>query len=134
VLRADATLEATPFREWQAGRAMCIHMLDAYVLGAPGDWRMIATTASGQPAAVVYHRDADGALRADGAVVLAPTATGVSRVIKFHDPRWSRCSASRTCSQTDPDRAWVAAIRELRHEGFDPCPVRASQQRSDHLP
>ena len=86
VLRADATLEATPFREWQAGRAMCIHMLDAYVLGAPGDWRMLATTANGQPAAVVYHRDAGGALRADGAVVLAATAAGVSRVIKFHDP------------------------------------------------
>lgn len=72
--------------DWQAGRAMCIHVLDAYVLGAPGDWRMIATTANGQPAAVVYHRDADGTLRADGAVVLAPTTTDVSRVIKFHDP------------------------------------------------
>jgi predicted transcriptional regulator len=86
VLRTDATLEATPFRDWQAGRAMCIHMLDAYVLGTPGDWRMIATTANGQPAAAVYHRDADGTLQADGVVVLAPTATGVSRVIKFHDP------------------------------------------------
>jgi RNA polymerase sigma-70 factor (TIGR02960 family) len=86
VLRTDATLEATPFRDWQAGRARCIHMLDAYVLGTPGDWRMIATTANGQPAAVVYHRDGGGALQADGAVVLAPTATGVSRVIKFHDP------------------------------------------------
>ena len=86
VLRADATLEATPFRDWQAGRAMCIHLLDAYVIGAPGDWRMNATTANGQPAAVVYRRDADGALRADGVVVLAPTATGVSRVVKFHDP------------------------------------------------
>jgi RNA polymerase sigma-70 factor (ECF subfamily) len=86
VLRTDATLEATPFRDWQAGRAMCIHILDTYVLGTPGDWRMIATTANGQPAAVVYHRDADGALLAEGAVVLAPTATGVSRVIKFHNP------------------------------------------------
>ncbi|MEW9529485.1 RNA polymerase subunit sigma-70 [Microbispora sp. NPDC049125] len=86
VLRADATLEATPFREWQAGRAMCVHVLGTYVLGTPGDWRMLATTANGQPAAVVYHRHADGALRADGAVVLAPTATGISRVIKFHDP------------------------------------------------
>jgi RNA polymerase sigma-70 factor (TIGR02960 family) len=86
VLRTDATLEATPFRDWQAGREMCIHILDTYVLGTPGDWRMIATTANGQPAAVVYHRDADGVLRADGAVVLAPTPTGVSRVIKFHDP------------------------------------------------
>ncbi|MET7568986.1 RNA polymerase subunit sigma-70 [Streptomyces sp. NPDC005492] len=86
VLRTDATLEATPFRDWQAGRTMCIQVLDTYVLGAPGDWRMIATTANGQPAAVVYHRDADGALQADGVVVLAPTATGVSHVIKFHDP------------------------------------------------
>ena len=87
VLRTDATLEATPFRDWQAGRAKCIHMLDAYVLGTPGDWRMIPTTANGQPAAAVYHRDEAGALRANGIVVLTPTATGVSRVIAFHhDP------------------------------------------------
>lgn len=86
VLRADATLEATPFLDWQAGRKMCIHILDTYVLGKPGDWRMLATTANGQPAAVVYRRNADGALRADGAVVLAPTADGVSHVTKFHDP------------------------------------------------
>lgn len=86
VLRTDATLEATPFRDWQAGRAMCIQMLDTYVLGTPGEWRMIPTTANGQPAAVVYHRNADGELRADGTVVLAATAVGISRVIKFHDP------------------------------------------------
>ena len=70
MLRADATLEATPFRDWQSGRATCIHVLDAYALGTPGDWRMIATIANGQPAAVV----------------LAPTAAGISRVVKFHDP------------------------------------------------
>jgi RNA polymerase sigma-70 factor (TIGR02960 family) len=86
VLRADATLEATPFREWQAGRVKCIHLLDAYVLGAAGDWRMVATAANGQPAAVVYHRDTDGVLRAHGIVVLATTANGVSRVVEFHDP------------------------------------------------
>jgi RNA polymerase sigma-70 factor (ECF subfamily) len=86
VLRTDATLEATPFREWQAGRARCIGMLDAFVLGTPGDWRMIATTANGQPAAAVYRRDAAGTLRARDIVVLAPTATGVSRVVAFHDP------------------------------------------------
>jgi RNA polymerase sigma-70 factor (ECF subfamily) len=61
-------------------------MLDTYVLGAPGDWQMTATTANGQPAAAVYHRDADNTLQAHGIVVLAPTATGVSRVIEFHDP------------------------------------------------
>jgi RNA polymerase sigma-70 factor (ECF subfamily) len=81
VLRTDATLEATPFREWQAGRDRCIHLLAAYVLGAPGDWRLLATTANGQPAAIVYHRG-----RAHGIVVLTTTATGVSRVVEFHDP------------------------------------------------
>lgn len=86
VLRADATLEATPFRDWQAGRAACMQVLDEYVLGAPGDWRMIATTANGQPAAAVYRRDAGGVLRADGVVALAATATGVCAVVKFHDP------------------------------------------------
>ncbi|MBT2210877.1 RNA polymerase subunit sigma-70 [Actinomadura sp. NEAU-AAG7] len=86
VLRADATLEATPFREWQSGRATCVHTLDTYVLGAPGDWRMIATAANGHPAAAVYHRAPDGTLRADGAVVLTPTPTGITHVIKFHDP------------------------------------------------
>jgi RNA polymerase sigma-70 factor (TIGR02960 family) len=84
VLRSDATLEATPFGEWQAGRRMCIHILDAYVLGTPGDWRMIPTTANGQPAAVIYQRDPDGILRASGIVVLTATASGVSRVVAFH--------------------------------------------------
>ena len=68
------------------GRERCINILEASVLGTPGEWRMIATSANGQPAAVVYHRDEAGALRADGLVVLAPTATGVSRVIEFQDP------------------------------------------------
>jgi RNA polymerase sigma-70 factor (ECF subfamily) len=86
VLRADATLEATPFADWQAGRAGCIGLLDAYVLGRPGDWRMAATSANGQPAAAVYHRDPHGTLRAHGIVVLAATAGGVSRVVEFHDP------------------------------------------------
>jgi RNA polymerase sigma-70 factor (ECF subfamily) len=87
VLRADATLEATPFRDWQAGRTHCIDLLARYVLGAPGDWRMVATTANGQPAAAVYRRDGDGTLQPNGIVVLTATATGISRVVAFHhDP------------------------------------------------
>jgi RNA polymerase sigma-70 factor (TIGR02960 family) len=86
VLRADATLEATPFRDWARGRARCIDLL-AYVLATPGDWKMVATRANGQPAAVVYRRDGDGAMRANGIVVLAPTATGIAHVLAFHhDP------------------------------------------------
>ncbi len=84
VLRSDATLEATPFRDWQAGRSMCIHVLDAYVLGKPGDWRMIPTPANGQPAAVIYFRDPDGTLRANGVVLVTPTTNGISQVVAFH--------------------------------------------------
>ena len=101
VLRTDATLEATPFREWQAGRANCIHLLRTYVMGAPGDWRMFATTANGQPAAVVYHRGTERVYRAHGIVVLAVTATGISRVVEFHDPALVATfgfSGSRPCS------------------------------------
>jgi RNA polymerase sigma-70 factor (ECF subfamily) len=87
VLRADATLEATPFRDWQAGRTRCIELLATYVLGAPGDWRMVATTANGQPAAAIHRRGVDGTMRPNGIVVLTATATGVSRVVAFHhDP------------------------------------------------
>lgn len=86
VLRADAALEATPFRDWVSGRARCINLLEKHVLGAPGDWRLKATRANGQPAAALYRRAPDGVLCAYGVVVLAPTATGVARVIAFHDP------------------------------------------------
>jgi RNA polymerase sigma-70 factor (ECF subfamily) len=86
VLRSDATLEATTFRDWHAGRVACIHMLATYVMGTAGDWRMIPTTANGQPAAAVYHRDAHGVFRASDVVVLAPTVAGISRVVAFHDP------------------------------------------------
>jgi RNA polymerase sigma-70 factor, ECF subfamily len=85
VLRTDASLESTPFRDWVAGRARCIHLLETYVLGTAGTWRMLPTTANGQPAAAVFRRDAAGVLRADGIVVLTPTASGVSHVIAFHD-------------------------------------------------
>jgi len=87
VLRADATLESTPFRDWQSGRAGCIHLLATYILGAPGDWKMVPTIANAQPAAVVYRRDVAGAMQPNGIVVLSATATGVSRVVAFHhDP------------------------------------------------
>jgi RNA polymerase sigma-70 factor (ECF subfamily) len=87
VLRVDATLEATPFRDWSSGNARCIEMLTTYVLGTPGDWKMVAVTANDQPAALVYRRDAAGTMQPNGIVVLTATTAGVSRVVAFHhDP------------------------------------------------
>src|SRR6185437_11787485 len=56
----DATLEATPLRTWFAGLNTCVPFLRNYILGSPGDWRMLAASANGQPAAVAYTRDSRG--------------------------------------------------------------------------
>jgi RNA polymerase sigma-70 factor (ECF subfamily) len=54
------------------------------VLGSPGHWRMMPTTANGQPAAVGYIRK-DGAYHPFGLVVLTMTTTGISRITAFDD-------------------------------------------------
>jgi RNA polymerase sigma-70 factor, ECF subfamily len=46
---------------------------------------MLATGATGQPAAAVYARDADGHLRPCGVCVLTVTDRGISRVTSFGD-------------------------------------------------
>ena len=66
LLCADATLEATPFRTWYAGCKTCVPFLRDWVLGSPGDWRMLPTRANGQPAAVCYVRDATAPTRHTG--------------------------------------------------------------------
>jgi RNA polymerase sigma-70 factor, ECF subfamily len=87
LLLRDATLEAAPFRTWFAGRATCVPFLRDRVLGSPGDWRMLPTSANGQPAAVCYTRDADGQYQPYGAVVLSVAGAGIGRVWSFGDPR-----------------------------------------------
>jgi RNA polymerase sigma-70 factor, ECF subfamily len=84
VLRHDAALEMAGSRTWFA-RATCLPYL-AGVVGVPGDWRMVAIAANGQPAAAAYHRDEDGVLRAFGIAVLDVTATGIARIVVFGEP------------------------------------------------
>jgi RNA polymerase sigma-70 factor (ECF subfamily) len=86
VLRHDAALEMVGSRTWFAGRRTCLPFIATQVLGSPGDWRMFAIAANGQPAAAAYLRDGDGILRAFGIAVLTVTATGVQRIVVFGDP------------------------------------------------
>ncbi len=99
LLRADATLEATPLRTWLAGRRTCLPYLVAHVLGSPGDWRMEPTRANGQPAAVVHRRGPEGALHPYGVVVLTTSDTGIAHIHAFDDPglvkRWAPRHRSR---------------------------------------
>jgi RNA polymerase sigma-70 factor (ECF subfamily) len=86
VLRHDAALEMVGSRTWFAGRTTCLPYLATYVLGSPGDWRMLPIIANGQPAAAAYRRGADGALLAFGIAVLTVTPTGIARIVVFSDP------------------------------------------------
>ena len=84
LLRRDATLELMPSTTWFAGgKAIACAVAG---LGSPGDWRMIPTSANGQPAAAAYSRGADGVHHAYAIVVLAAATTGISRIVVFGDP------------------------------------------------
>jgi RNA polymerase sigma-70 factor, ECF subfamily len=85
VLRKDAALEPVGSGTWFAGRETCLGFIRQF-LGSPGDWRMIATSANGQPAAAAYLRGPDGTHRAFGIAVLTATRTGISRIVVFGDP------------------------------------------------
>jgi RNA polymerase sigma-70 factor (ECF subfamily) len=56
------------------------------LLGAPGDWRMLATSANGQPAAAAYTRDQYGNYQPYGICVLTVTGAGIRRISSFGDP------------------------------------------------
>ena len=86
LLLADATIEAPPLRTWFTGRKTCVPFLRNYVLGSPGDWRMLATSANGQPAAVAYTRDQYGNYQAYGICVLTVTGQGIRQIRSFADP------------------------------------------------
>ena len=86
LLLADATLEATPLRTWFAGRETCVPFLRNRLLGSPGDWRMLATSANGQPAAAAYTRDRHGSYQSYGICVLTVTRAGIRRISSFGDP------------------------------------------------
>jgi RNA polymerase sigma-70 factor (ECF subfamily) len=86
LLLKDATLEATPLRTWFAGRSVCIPFLHRHLLGLPGDWRMLPTSANGQPAAAAYTRDGHGNYQAYGICVLTVRAGGIQRISSFGDP------------------------------------------------
>ena len=87
LLTEDATLEATPLRTWFAGRKTCVPFLRNHLLGSPGDWRMLAASANGQPAAAVYIRDRQGNYQAYGICVLTVTSAGIRRISSFGDAR-----------------------------------------------
>jgi RNA polymerase sigma-70 factor (ECF subfamily) len=84
LLRQDATLELPPSAAWFTDDRAIAEAVKG--LGSPGDWRMLAVAANGQPAAAAYHREPDGSYRAYAIVVLTATVAGIARLVVFADP------------------------------------------------
>jgi RNA polymerase sigma-70 factor (ECF subfamily) len=84
LLRADARLELPPSATWYRGDGAVATAVEG--LGTPGEWRMVATAANGQPAAATYRRDASGEYRAYGVVVLTTTRTQIAALTVFGEP------------------------------------------------
>ena len=86
LLHRDAVLEMPPLPTWFAGRDQAGRFLRTRVLRRPGDFRLIQTTANGQPALASYLRDRGGVHRAHAIQVLTVTPSGIARIISFNDP------------------------------------------------
>ncbi|MEO3746025.1 RNA polymerase subunit sigma-70 [Plantactinospora sp. B5E13] len=80
VLHADATIEPVGSQTSYAGREACLAFA-APAMGAPGQWRMTATEANGQPAAVAWLRD-----EPYGVAVLTVTEKGIVEISLFGEP------------------------------------------------
>ncbi|GAB3923282.1 RNA polymerase subunit sigma-70 [Kribbella albertanoniae] len=79
----DFAIEATGHRTWFRGIAVCLPFVERQLLQSPGELRLRATRANGQPAAASYRRDASGHYRATHLVVLTVVGDRIARSTNF---------------------------------------------------
>jgi RNA polymerase sigma-70 factor, ECF subfamily len=85
LLRDDVVLEMPPLLTWFAGRDNVTRFFARQVF-PQARFKMVATTANGQPAAGGYHRDRSGGYQAHALTVLTVSTAGISRIDTFLDP------------------------------------------------
>ena len=84
---SDDPADVVALREhWFSGLRTRMPFFRAQALGSSGEWRMVPTSANGQPAAAAYRRGADGVHHAFGVAVLTTTVSGIARTAVFGDP------------------------------------------------
>jgi len=87
LLTDDAVLEMPPVPLWCAGRADYGRFIARVFAMRGGGWRMIPTSANGQPALAAYCPDETGALRLHTLQVLTVTTLGIAHNVVFQDQR-----------------------------------------------
>jgi RNA polymerase sigma-70 factor (ECF subfamily) len=85
LLTEDVTLAMPPRPEWYAGRDAVTAFLRKTPLHAPNRWRVIPTTANGQPAIAQYLRDERGTFTAHGIDVFTLDDGRISEFMAFLD-------------------------------------------------
>jgi RNA polymerase sigma-70 factor (ECF subfamily) len=76
-----------PVPLWYRGRTDYGRFI-AHIFARRGTgWRMVATSANGQPALAAYCPDGTGVLRLHTLQVLTVTSDGISRNVVFQDPK-----------------------------------------------
>ncbi|RCW45947.1 RNA polymerase ECF family sigma subunit [Halopolyspora algeriensis] len=98
---SDAVWEMPPFTGWYRTPENIGRLIDTQCPAGPGDMRLVATEANGQPAFGVYMRGDDGVYRPFHLQVLTLTAAGVAHVAAFFD---HRLFATFGLPETAPDR------------------------------
>jgi RNA polymerase sigma-70 factor (ECF subfamily) len=87
MLRSDVELEMPPYLSWFRGRQAVRSFLASRLTVAPGQRRMVPTSANGQPAAAAYLLGEDGVHDAHSIHVLTVTGSGITRIVAFLDQR-----------------------------------------------
>jgi RNA polymerase sigma-70 factor (ECF subfamily) len=89
LLRSDAFLQMVPMATWFSGKVTCSPHLTRHTLAnlAQGAYRMYATIANGQPAAVAYRRESiERPYVPFGVAVLNTDGRHISGISVFMDP------------------------------------------------
>jgi RNA polymerase sigma-70 factor, ECF subfamily len=85
LLTDDAVLEMPPVPLWYAGRADYGRFIARVFALRGGGWRMLPTSANGQPALAAYCPDDGGVLRLHTLQVLSVGTEGISHNVVFQD-------------------------------------------------
>jgi RNA polymerase sigma-70 factor, ECF subfamily len=85
LLSHDAIWEMPPLLEWYAGRESITRFLRDRI-HAPGDGRMVAISANGQPGYALYVWSRSGGWQAHAVHVLTTLAGHIARITAFHGP------------------------------------------------
>jgi RNA polymerase sigma-70 factor, ECF subfamily len=85
LLRDDVVLEMPPLLTWFTGRDHVLGFYITHLFTEPDRFRLVATSANGQPTAAGYHRDASGRYQAHALTALTMTAAGIARIDTFLD-------------------------------------------------